>query len=399
MYKYNEKLRRLEISLTMGCALNCEYCPQSLLLHRYYENDKKREKYLTFENFKKALEQVDEGATISICGMSEPFSNPDCADMIVYAHEKGHLICLDTTLMGAKLEDLEKIKGIPFENFILHIPDAEYRSKFLITPEYLELLKYVHETQRIDYYSCHGEIHKDVENLIDKEKYAGIQLQNRAGNLKISGLEKYENSGAFICLHETEGHIGIWGPVMLPDGTLVLCCNDYGMKNVLGNLLHHTWQEITQMEPYKKFVSGMNGNKEDLLCNTCKSAKQKNFLPAIQVKKMRQSGITYNTQTELINKFDQAKQVCVYGLGKYFKDHYFSEFWQEGIRPDIFCDKNEEFWGCEINGIPCVSPEQLFDMQDVLVVIFATNTDAIEKNLRTNGINHIIKIKELYELE
>lgn len=46
-----EQLRGLEITTTIGCRVNCRYCPQSLLLSRYYETDKNRKKFLDFEDY------------------------------------------------------------------------------------------------------------------------------------------------------------------------------------------------------------------------------------------------------------------------------------------------------------------------------------------------------------
>lgn len=56
-----EQLRGLEITTTIGCRVNCRYCPQSLLLSRYYETDKNRKKFLDFEDYKKALANVQGG--------------------------------------------------------------------------------------------------------------------------------------------------------------------------------------------------------------------------------------------------------------------------------------------------------------------------------------------------
>lgn len=87
------------------------------MISRYFENDPTRNAQLKFEDFKKALEQVKEGAEISFCGMSEPFHNRECADMIVYACNQGYKIALLTTLVGMTMEDYQKIKGIKFDSF------------------------------------------------------------------------------------------------------------------------------------------------------------------------------------------------------------------------------------------------------------------------------------------
>lgn len=131
------KLHALEFSLTIGCKMDCKYCPQELLLHKYYEENTRRESKLSFDNFKIALNQVRSGAEISFAGMSEPFANRACADMIVYAHDNGYKVSLLTTAIGMTRGDYEKIKDIPFDSFVLHIPDLEMHSKIPITNDYL----------------------------------------------------------------------------------------------------------------------------------------------------------------------------------------------------------------------------------------------------------------------
>lgn len=183
-----DKLHALELSLTIGCRLDCLYCPQKILLSRYYSEDKTRKNVLSFDDFKIVLDKVQEGASISFCGMSEPFHNRECADMICYAYERGYKISLLTTLVGMTKEDFYKIKDIQFESFVLHIPDAEGHSHFNITDNYLEILSLVNEQMDIDYYSCHGTVSPVVESMLNKEKYAGISLGDRAGNLNIKEM-------------------------------------------------------------------------------------------------------------------------------------------------------------------------------------------------------------------
>lgn len=278
------KLNGLELSLTIGCEINCDYCPQKLLVERYYGQDRNRTRNLSFDNFKIVLDKIEAGATLSFGGMSEPFHNKECADMIAYSYEKGYKICLDTTLVGMSILDFEKIKHIKFEELILHIPDKENHSKFVITDEYLGLFKLVHEHMEISYYSCHGKVHDAVSDMIDQEKYAGISLRDRAGNIKIEGVKDIYVNGKIICYHGSRLQLGTWLPVLFPDGSLVLCCNDYGMKHVLGNLISQSWSEICEGEEYKKIINGWNNDSIDILCRKCIAARRVEALPAMRLR-------------------------------------------------------------------------------------------------------------------
>ena len=47
---------------------------------------------------------------------------------------------------------------------------------------------------------------------------------------------------------------------MFPDGTLVVCCQDYGMKHVLGNLLEESWEEIRAGKEFQYFRKGLTAD-------------------------------------------------------------------------------------------------------------------------------------------
>ena len=84
---------RLEITTHIGCPVDCLDCPQAVLQSKYHGTST-----LSLENFKKVLDKVPAGTRIDFSGMCEPFANRDCADMILYAYEKGFPLALYTTL-------------------------------------------------------------------------------------------------------------------------------------------------------------------------------------------------------------------------------------------------------------------------------------------------------------
>ncbi len=398
-----KKLHALELSLTIGCQLDCLYCPQKLLLSKYYSKNKKRTNKLSFEDFKIALAKVQPGASISFCGMSEPFHNERCADMICYAYKKGYKISLLTTLVGMTLEDFNKIKSIKFDSFVLHIPDKENHSKFIIDEQYLNLLNMVNQTIDIDYYSCHGNVNPLVQNIIDKEKYAGIELGNRAGNLDIIEYSPTYKKGKIACYHGSEAQIGGWTPVIFPDGSLVLCCQDYGMEHVLGNLITEPWSEICKDEEYKRFKEGLENDSIDILCRKCNHAILVENLPAMQLKKsvidMRAGKINEKLPDEVNNlfkRFAKAENVCVFGIGKLWRDHFYQEYWDEGLGVTILSDNNPDLDGTYFDGgLKYVKPSELNVYKNLLVVLFVKNGDSIISQLNDMGIKNCILISEI----
>ena len=49
---------------------------------------------MDFDDYKKAIDKVPAGTRIDFSGMCEPFTNPHCTDMILYAAEKGFPLAL-----------------------------------------------------------------------------------------------------------------------------------------------------------------------------------------------------------------------------------------------------------------------------------------------------------------
>lgn len=396
-----KKLRGLEISTAMGCRLNCDYCPQNLLLSRYFSENKKRTSYLTMEGFKKALESVEEGGFISFCGMVEPFHNPECADMIVYAYEHGYRVYLFTTLMGMTLKDFETIKNVKFDFFELHIADEQERCHFTITEEYKILLKKMQETFDTYTYCCHGDVHHQIQDVIDSDKVAGLQLGDRAGNLDI-GRPKLVRKAPFICAHGFEDSLNVWIPVMLPDGTLVACCNDYGMRHQLGNLIESTWEEISAGEEYKSFRGSWDDNDVNSLCNSCASAIPLEELPAKKLqKKLNEENPNVDSLDDKIAQqimsLRSVKRFIIWGTGNYFLDHYEYFMWDETLKPVAILDSNKDKQGREFGGVICTDPTMFEFEEGDMVVIFAKNAEGLRHNIEEMGLEYMM-VDDLFAL-
>lgn len=97
-------------------------------------------------------------------------------------------------------------------------------------------------------------------------------MSDRAGNLenKDNKLRGGEKCGRIYC----ERAVNLNHNVLLPDGTVVLCCNDFGMKHVLGNLLKEDYDSIISSEQMRLVKRGMNIDESlSILCRKCMFAK------------------------------------------------------------------------------------------------------------------------------
>ncbi len=55
-FKTLKKFNTIEVTLQIGCSLQCKYCPQKLLLLNY--NKQERTKSMSFEAFQKYTDSV-----------------------------------------------------------------------------------------------------------------------------------------------------------------------------------------------------------------------------------------------------------------------------------------------------------------------------------------------------
>lgn len=266
----------LEITTVIGCKVNCRYCPQKVLLGRYFEKDKNRKHVMSLEDFKVFLRHTPEHCDFMFAGMSEPYLNPDCTEMLKLACEAGKNVSLYTTLEGITQKDVDEILKLPFQFVGLHVADEKNFASITVTEEYYRIVERLINAEKPNGEPFINDMSAQATPLprimeMCKGKYEVlISLQDRAGNLKgdeLAGREHFLTNEKITCCFS--------GPklnnhVVLPDGTLLLCNMDYGMQHVLGNLLTDSYDEIRRGEEMKKVFAGIAGDRSvDLLCRKC----------------------------------------------------------------------------------------------------------------------------------
>ena len=98
------------------------------------------------------------------------------------------------------------------------------------------------------------------------------EMQDRAGNLENEQqvLSTGNLTGGLYC----DRAVNTDHFVLLPDGTVVLCCNDYGMQHVLGNLSNQSYEDIVHGEFFLNVKRAMHIDESlPLLCRKCMYAK------------------------------------------------------------------------------------------------------------------------------
>lgn len=262
--------RFLEITTKIGCSVNCKYCPQDLL--REESKKKSVPRVMELDVFKKCVDNCPKDVAINFSGYVEPWTNPNCREMVLYAFSTGHAINMFTTTTGLTVEDIDAIAHIPFEIFSIHLPEAELKMNIKVDEKYLKVLEHLTNANIKNLtFHCHAQkTNPEVMSLLEKRYKVDFEsLIDRAGNLEEMGAGK-NLDGSIHCARSAMLTRG----VLLPNGDVQLCCMDYGLKHKLGNLTSNDYNWIFGFSnpKYAEIMKSMKTGGKDLLCRTCSSA-------------------------------------------------------------------------------------------------------------------------------
>jgi hypothetical protein len=278
-------MAKFEICTVIGCVNMCDFCPQDKILSSY----KSPIRIMSLDTFKKCIDKVPRNIPILFSGMAEPFQNKNCIKMIEYANKKGFIIKVFTTGVGITKKDIVVLEKIPFGSFELHLPDSINNTKIKIDKNYLELIESIKNSKIKNVkYLLYGKIHPEVGKVLKFEVEDLSRLvQNRASNLgSIPPIKKIK--GSIVC--GSSGRM-LNDNVLLPNGDVVLCCMDYGLKYKLGNLLESSYESLFQTDSFKKMQEALDSQEGEILCRYCSSARKSNSKTFLLKRNLEKKGI------------------------------------------------------------------------------------------------------------
>ena len=268
----------MELTTMIGCPLMCTFCPQDNLRENYGE----KTKYMQPMDLMMVLTKLPKNTRIDFSGMSEPWANPEATMMLEMALYMGFKVAIYTTLYG--MTDPKRVKKAlenhpnQVEVVMLHLPDANGNMKgWKYSEEWLENLKVISHLKL----PCGvGAMTMDGSGLVAPElqsivgRLAGWQGHTRADSLN---LEQIKGQGISLTPRNEFALTCRSTPffdrnVLLPNGDVVLCCMDYDLKHIIGNLLKQTYEEIFQSKPLLDLIA-MNEKPEFNKCSICKSCE------------------------------------------------------------------------------------------------------------------------------
>ena len=226
--------------------------------------------------------------------MSEPFSNPNCIEMVALAVARKNPIAIYTTLTGLTetavdyLTDLIVAKR--FSNFEIHLPDGTGNMRgFVLNKDYIYALE---NLLPLDGVKCmtmssgakidskllnaisNSPRRLEIEKKLPRSAFKGVR---RAGSLN----EKLVKEQSLFDAVEWKSAIRCASTpfydhnVILPDGRVLLCCMDYGIKHVLGNLFEQNYTDLFKSDEMRIIQSSnMSLNpeiKKQSICTACEN--------------------------------------------------------------------------------------------------------------------------------
>jgi radical SAM protein with 4Fe4S-binding SPASM domain len=198
---------------------------------------------MNIDDFINILKNVPKTVQIDFTGFSEPFFNKDSYEMMRYSMINGYRTVLYTTLKGLDEKYLHLLSGLRFTDLVYHIYPGIDLIKF---EEKKQLFtKYVHEPSRIAIFNPeHGEVNTHVWSR------GGINW------------DVDPKKGKFDCVFAGKlfDH-----NVVLPNGDVYLCCQDYGLKHKIGNLYETHYDNLDR----QSIIELSNQEDSDVICRKC----------------------------------------------------------------------------------------------------------------------------------
>ena len=246
---------QLEVGTAIGCPMRCAYCPQTPLLAAY-----KGPRVMSLETFITCIRNTPADMPVSFASFAEPYINPQTSDMVGWLYANGRAIQMYTTGYKMTLRDVDILRRCEAHRVTLHIPSTDGKMNLTITPEYVETCKHLLATGPLDV-ACFGPVPEPLKFLTHHVKHS--TLQTRAGNVAILRSPE-RKTGPIICNQQPL----LDGGTLLPNGDYELCCQDYGLRHILGNLLTQSLAEILA-GPVATALREAMAADGDCICRTC----------------------------------------------------------------------------------------------------------------------------------
>lgn len=259
----------IEITTKVGCPCMCKYCPQEVFLKNYNSSQKE----LTLENCKKYFSTIPLSWGADVAGYSEPLLAKEIVEILEYLAPRG--IALFTTLYQVKRDVIRRVFSIPNLFVRFHLPDIEGLTKIKLDKDLIRNYELAIRLLKLNggrYQTCcWGTLPNELEHLIAGSECHESDinsLSDMAGNLKVDWLNPTYHSGYPVkCYRSDVYHL-------LPNGDISICCQDWSLDNVFGNLETQSFEEVLKSKKLNEIYTNRSNDDSDCICRRCSGAKR-----------------------------------------------------------------------------------------------------------------------------
>lgn len=248
----------LEISGRSACGRMCDYCPQTEYNLAYKKIDPVNQK-LTLDKIVQIQKNIPLNTVIHWTGYVEPLELKEFSEIVSFLSKQGYSQLLGTTLTGYD----ENINFV-IKNFMmfdagisLHLPDNKGLMKGKFDKFYAERIEKL--LQALQGSSMKKDVsialigesfHKSIKEVIEKYKHRFAisrtrALSSRNGLININQFgyknsrKQSRNEGPYYCSIQRLNQ-----GVLLPNGLVSLCCQDFGLNLILGSLMEKNLEKL-----------------------------------------------------------------------------------------------------------------------------------------------------------
>ena len=257
----DKNMSHIEIVTVVPCTNACRFCPQDVLAQAYGNNNPE----LDFYTFGLLLDKIPKDVGIHFSGFSEPFLNRSTSLMMAHAYRMGYKLSLFSTLIGLTANDIHFMKGIEFKGITIHVPDDwnfvvedidDWIVNFNVFSSYFKV-------DSAAYYI--GNADERILKKCNVYKASDGCLTSRCNNVNPFVVPHVKRiKGKINCVSGGQA----FG--MLPNGDVVVCCMDFGLKHKIGNLCNDSWEDLFNSEEYKKITASWTDESIETICRYCR---------------------------------------------------------------------------------------------------------------------------------
>jgi sulfatase maturation enzyme AslB (radical SAM superfamily) len=248
----------LEISGRSACGRMCDYCPQTEFNSAYKKIDPEN-KRLTLDQIVLMQKNIPVDTVIHWTGYVEPLELKEFSKIVSYLNKKGYSQLLGTTLTGHDDNINFVIKNFTMfdAGISLHLPDNEGLMKGRFDNVYADnveqLLRALQGNKlaiKVSIALIGESFHKNILRIVEQYKYefqvsktralssrSGLIDINKFGYKITNNLKKVD--GPYYCSIQRLNQ-----GVLLPNGLVSLCCQDFGLNLILGSLVETNLEKL-----------------------------------------------------------------------------------------------------------------------------------------------------------